>query len=438
MRFTRRTPCSLCFLTLLVTTLAGAAAPAEPPLAAAGLSEEELRERLSARTPADEVDDPDEEEAHYERLLTEISRRGGGSWEQFLSAELAADRDGPWAEDERRMDRRMGEKAPNDPRPVGLEMLTTLRRMQKKLDPVAVRIDPRLGVVVECVFPTRPEFPVALVNQDWEKQPVLFTFGGDYRSGRQERWRFDVRDERGRAIPVRERFGHGDLGGLYSVAALDFGERWETELAMSSFVPPLPPGRYTVQILYHNTLGIARMRDVDGLIMSESLPITLVVTPPKLDLTDEKRREIEGLVKELDGAGRLKVVAGTYGRWAYELVPPDSAQGKLLAIGFDAVPVLIDALDDKELSPRRRQVILSLLFSHTGVNDPTEESGVTGSYQRIDGPWVIMGGGGVNGIGFGGGGSGGGRIEPEKQAAFAKRWEPWKKWVRVEGTGRVD
>jgi hypothetical protein len=316
-------------------------------------------------------------------------------------------------------------------------LLTTLRRVQKKADPIVVKVRPDLAAKVQCVFPSLPSFAVALVNQDWDKLPVHCTAGGDYRSGRQARWRFEVRDERGRTMPVRESYGNGIGGGLFSEEALPFGGTWETELVMSSFVPALPPGQYSVRILYHNCLCISGMPDVKGLITSQSAPITLVVAPAVVELTDERRRMIRGLLEQLDTKGRVSVVAGSYGEWAHELVPPDSPQGKLLAVGIDAVPVILSALRDKELNPHRRAVMLSVLFSVTGQNDPTYEPGVIGNYSVVEGPWSVWGGNG-GGLGLGGSGWGGGWIDPAAQLAFAKRWEPWNRYIRVQGPAPID
>src|SRR5258708_37081238 len=100
-------------------------------------------------------------------------------------------------------------------------------------------------------------------------------------------------------MPVRERFGDGILGGgLYTEDALPFGGRWDTDLDMSSFVPALPPGQYSVRILYHNALCISEMWDVDGLAISHSLPITLVVAPATADLTKPNRREVLKLLHQ--------------------------------------------------------------------------------------------------------------------------------------------
>jgi hypothetical protein len=411
-----------------------------PPLPAEMLSDARLREKLIDIVPTDSFEER-EVRGEYEGLLTEVVRRGGPEWQTFLSVQLPRERVARAAREEAR--RNAQEKAVTGRRhapPANaweIELLTALRRVQNKADPVVVKIRPDLLGNVKCVFPALPAFPVVLVNQDWDKLSVNLTAGGDYRSGRQARWRFDVRDEQGRRMPVRERFGDGILGGIYTEDALPFGGTWDTKLEMSSFVPALPPGQYTVRVLYHNTLCISEMWDLDGLVISQSPPITLVVAPATVELTDAKRREVLKLLGEIDDRAFLRIVAGTYGNWAYEMVPPDSAQGRILSSGLPAVPVLLFALGEKDLTTPRRAIILTLLFSLTGQNDPTEEEGVVFSFKKLDGPWAVWGGG-AGGMGFGGTSFGGSIIDENVQREFAKRWEPWNRYVRVERPATVD
>ena len=405
-----------------------------PPLPAEKLSDAQFRERLIAVVPTHSFGER-EARRQYEELLTEVVHRGGAEWEAFLSGQLPRERNARAAREEAWRD--ANEKAAPGTRrspwdgASEVELLTALRRVQKAADPLAVVVAPKLAGTIACEFPSLPRFPVALVNRDPEKQAVLLTAGGDYRSGRQARWRFDVRDGHGRAMPVRERFGDGILGGIYTEDALPFGGSWDTKLEMSSFVPALPPGQYTVRILYHNTLCISQTWDLDGLVFSQSPPITLVVAPATVELTDAKRREVLKLLGEINDRAFLRIVAGTYGNWAYKMVPPESAQGRILSSGLPAVPVLLSALREKNLAPPRRAIILALLFSLAGQNDPTEEEGVLFSFKKLDGPWAIFGAGG-GGMGFGGTSFGGSVIDPETQRKFAERWEPWDRYIRVD------
>jgi hypothetical protein len=273
---------------------------------------------------------------------------------------------------------------------------------------------------------------VALVNRDELNERIAFTEGGDYRSGRQARWRFEVRDENAALVPQRKiLFGVG--GGIFTFGELAPGERWKTKLQMASFVAALPPGRYAIRLLYHDSVCIADEDAIDGLIVSSSAPVTLTIKPLELATDDVvSGATLKGLLAGAEQAGRLRVVAGTYGAWAHKFVPPESAQGKILAMGLGAVPPLLDELENPQNTPARRALIFSLLFSLTGQNDPREAGGALGAHESADGPWAVWGDGG-GGIGLGGSMLvPAGTIDPEAQNAFAKRWMPWKQYVRIK------
>jgi hypothetical protein len=316
---------------------------------------------------------------------------------------------------------------------VSLELLTTLRRIQRRAAPVHIRlgIDVTRPLVYE--FPALPQVPVALVNRDAEKLAVGFTEGSDYRTGRPARWRFEVRNAAGKLMPVREWLGY-DGGGLYNEGALGCDETWSTDLDTRAFVPALPPGRYTVRILYHDCLCISEMADarvVAALVTCASGDFSLVVVPRVVTVSNASNREIRRLLDRIELDRPVRIVAGTYGRWAEELVPPDSAQGRLLKFEFQAVPPLLRALEDERLPAERRAVILGLLFSLTAENDRREEHSVVGECRFVEGPWSAWGGDGAGGISFGGSGSSTGTIDEAKQREFAKRWSSWKDHVRV-------
>ena len=357
-------------LSLVITRLPAIANPdaeragADAPLAM--ISDDELRQRLISSGGHDEG-----EQSARDRVLSEIARRGGEAWEQFLTRtieeELATRK--KEVDQGRRLLHAAAGAAPD------FQLLTALRRAQKQADPVVIAIRPDKVGPVACTFPARPTIPVALVNQDGGKRAIRLKSGGDYRTGRQERWRFDVRDHRGRSMPVKREFPGAMGGGLYNHVAFGFGERWETYLDMGSFVPALPPGSYTVTILYHNELLISRMADVSGLVVARSPPIALTMAPAEVELSEARVKEIRELLGKIGTKGPLRIVAGTYGEWAHDLVAPKSAQGRLLSVGLAAVPPLLAALDDPNLSSERRALVLSLLFSLTGEHNPHGRNG---------------------------------------------------------------
>ena len=366
-----------------------------------------------------------------DRVLGEIGRRGGREWEALLTARLFERR----ADDLFAEDRKQGPDADGKPPAANLEILTTLRRMQGKLDPLHVVVDREVNEPLACDFPSLPALNVALVNQDAEKTPVRFINGGDYRSGRPARWRVEVRNAAGKEMPVRDQFGDEFRGGLFNDGELAFDERWRTTLEMSSFVPPLPPGDYRVRVLYHDGICISEQPqspDALGLVTSRSQEFDLKVRPRVVVLANERDRVIRNTLAEIPVGGELRIVVGTYGTWAHNFVKPDSPQGRLLRFGFDAVPALLTALDDRMLPPQRRALVLSLLFSITGANDPRHQSGIVGDCTYVEGVWAVWGEE-AGGMGLGGSGSiSRSHIDLEKQHEFAKRWSDWKRYVLVE------
>ncbi len=161
-----------------------------------------------------------------------------------------------------------------------LALVTTLRRMDSRPDPLHVFINgPQ---TIECTIGNLPAISVRITNVDVEGQAVGFQTGGDYRSGRQARWRFEVRDEQGRPMPAKPQAGFGG-GGISSFSMLQPDKSYETKLEMAKYVEPLAPGRYRVVVLYHNSVTIADVEDISGLIVFRSDPFELIVRPGGID-----------------------------------------------------------------------------------------------------------------------------------------------------------
>ena len=57
------------------------------------------------------------------------------------------------------------------------------------------------------------------------------------------------------------------------------GETWSIQLDMNKYMDPLPPGRYTVIVQYHNGQYISDMQDVSNLIIMTSDPMPLLIEP---------------------------------------------------------------------------------------------------------------------------------------------------------------
>ena len=390
-------------------------------------TDEQLRESLDKAMESAGFRNDDD--SLYEPYLREIVRRGGKTWEAFLKAKLEL------------LNKKQGEDSEPGSRR-NLELLTALRRVQKKPDPVTVVLD--MQGPLEATSLSLPILKVAIKNVDCDKTAVGFRNSGDYRNGRQERWRIVIRDDKGRELPVLEDMPvphqHGNLiveikGGQYQEDVLDYGESWKTELNANSFVRIRQPGKYSLEVLYHDTKTIADESDISGLIFSHSKSFPLVIRPPVIVLTAQERKQAVQWIADLDANRRLKVIVGTYGKWAYNFVPPTAPEGRLLATGIKAVPVLVQSLEDKSLSDKKRAWILALLFSATGENDPCDSSAL-GDYDYQEAGWQVLGNRSGEGASGGmampkEGSSSNGRIDHEYQDRLIAKWEDWIKRVEV-------
>ncbi|MBI4600586.1 MAG: tetratricopeptide repeat protein [Planctomycetes bacterium] len=346
------------------------------------------------------------ETAHMELCLVEMARRGGKAIEDCLA-------------------RAAGER---------LEVLTALRRAQGKRDPLEVVVKGPLDR--ECELGELPAFEVALTNVDDDKRAFEFTRGGDYRSGRLERWRFDVVDVAENPLPPLPS-PDSVHGGLMGFGRLEPGESWETTLEMSKYVDIASPGEHTVRIQYHDHLEIADQTLVDDLILSSSKPLRLVVKPRAVEATRAELDEAAAQVAGLDPREPLKVIAGHYGPWAHGFIAPDSPQGKLLALGWKAVPALLDEVAKEQIDPARRAWALSLLFAITGRNDPRLRPGVLGAHSWREAGWSLFGSKRgrevAGGLGLGGEGTAsGGAPDPAAQRELLEAWRAWRAHLAVK------
>ncbi|MHC4548822.1 MAG: hypothetical protein ACYTEZ_08585 [Planctomycetota bacterium] len=386
---------------IIATLLLGLVAFAEgPPLSKLG--DDALAERWKALEKARESDDLSyEQESEREAVLCEFVRRGGDRWVREL-APLA--------------------RAPAD-----LRVLTALRRLQKRPDPVRIDV---AGPRFECVFPDLPTVRVELRVID--ELPVTVQQGGNYRSGRQARWRFS-----GKSFVSTKRWGMG--GGISESGAMKRGETWSTELAMGSFIEPLLPGTHEATVLYDDEDPIANRSTVEGLICCRSKPFAVVVKPRAVRVTRDGRAEVVRELARLDANVSRKLVLGEFGPGNHELIPRDSSAGKIMRRGWEAVPVLIEALDDKALTPKRRAWVLALLSNITQALHPESMEDVYGAYVAESGWGPVKGtknGELQDGMGwkrsrF----SYDGEAKLEAQLEHAAKWKRFRKGLRIDAEG---
>lgn len=189
----------------------------------------------------------------YQCCLDEMARRG-------MAAELQA-----------RYEQAQKSTNPEGGGPANAHLLTALRRAQGKPDPVQVKVEVvNLPGAPTGLLPT-------LVNVD--SKPISLTRGGDYRSGRQSRFRVQLTDQRGARVPDSNwpQFGMG--GGISSFGPFQPGETIDnqTPLDPRCYVKSPPSGRYQLQVVYAEQ-EIAADSDLTGLIVWQSTPVAVQVT----------------------------------------------------------------------------------------------------------------------------------------------------------------
>lgn len=224
------------------------------------LSNQELNQQFSKLGPAT----PFHSSAEYSCCLTEMARRR-------MHAELQVHFD----ELQKNGSKEFGG-------PADALLLTALRRAEGKPDPIEVQVKvlDSAPKMVEDRLEHVPEIHANLKNID--PLPISLTNGGDYRSGRQTRWRVELTDTRGRrSRPLPDAnfplFGMG--GGISGFGPVEPGKVINEHgytLDARSYVHLPASGKYQLQLIYAEE-EIASEPDLEGLIVWRSKPLPVIV-----------------------------------------------------------------------------------------------------------------------------------------------------------------
>lgn len=345
--------------------------------------------------------------SNYDRVIAEMARRGGQPFEVALGDELSRVEGNI----------RDGKGFPR----ATLGVLTALRRLQRKPDPVTVTV--KTGNMISSEFGAMPVVSALLTNVDNDKKAITFMDGGNSRSGRSARWLIRVTGSDGKLVPVQE--WPVDMGGMFTYSDLAFEQQTQAVLPLAEYVDELRPGDYKLQVFYHDSIAIADEPDAQGLTVVHSEPVKLHVEPLRIKVSEAERARLIRLVGSLGGNPRTKVIEGGYGKWAEKAVTAESPEGQLLNAGTTAIPFLLRVLFDGGSAPTTRAQALAILFSLTGRNDPREERGVLGPSLTVrlarhpDGSpggatmelWTS---------------EEDGKLDVERQNKFAVRWTVWR------------
>ncbi len=353
---------------------------------------------------------------NYDACLLEMVRRGGDEWIQYLERYLVE-------VEKARVARNTSDRGELR----NLEPRTALRRLQGKPDPMMVvvmnpkRPNPRSRSVKKLGsnYPELPFLEVALKNQDKARESLGYQQLGDYRSGRQTRWRIELHDSNGKPVEPITTTERSMDGGMTSRATLDPKGTWETRLVLSRYIQPLAPGKYTLRVLYHDHLDIANQPSNEGLVLSASQEVAFEWKARRLKVSSGQRKKTDRLVDELIEGRTVQLTERTYREGTKLADKPETPFEKLYDMGHQALPSLIDRLRDSSLSGEDRAWLFAMLYSLTGLNDPRVHKGVLSGYEFVMAPTGSPTTGGIIG---GRGSSSGGVITEEAQDALAQRW----------------
>jgi hypothetical protein len=378
------------------------------------LSDAELEARLDpAKTRSDS--------AEFDFCLTDMIRRGGPHWEQVLKAGLARRRAGQGLH-------RLGDGESE------LLILTALRRLQNKTDPVMILVEGKATIRARLGYV--PTIVANVTNLDSDRAPVSIMLGGDYRgTPRHNKFRLQVSDSNGNAVRERD---YPDMGGLGREETLAYGESIPARLEIEDYVMIDEPGEYSMIVMFHPELRIAQARATDGLLVCKSIPIKLVVEPITIQTTPAEQANVAALIARLPNSGIVRILGGSYGDGVKDFMPFDSPAAQIRRYEWNAVPTLIAAVNDEKLNSSQRAWALGLLFGITDRRNPMNAPGVVGSFEYRHSGWIKTGD--LPGIGhaadtesisvpFG-------EIDVNKQIEFAKGWLPWieKGYIKVKKT----
>lgn len=254
----------------------------------AALNDQELLKRfdqIKTPTPYGTSDD-------YACCLTEMARRK-------MHAELRM-----------HYDQLMTNKGQGFDGPANALLLTALRRAQGKPDPLQIEIE--LATALEYGQPDSmdanreiPGIKATLKNID--EEPIFITQGGDYRSGRQTRWRVHLTNEKGVRVDDSNFPQWGIGGGISGFGPLQSGEASQNggQLDARNYVKLPPSGKYQLQVIYSEQ-EIAAEPDLTGLIVWQSKLIEVDVT--NRTIANEQQFSVVPLVSILAiGGGVLAV-----------------------------------------------------------------------------------------------------------------------------------
>ncbi|HEX5052820.1 MAG TPA: carboxypeptidase-like regulatory domain-containing protein [Planctomycetota bacterium] len=349
----------------------------------------------------------------YEQLLRELQRRSPAVWIPELKSR--------WRYTE------VHDSFGGEHREVvgDLEMLTVLRRLQGKPDPLRVQLETESIVALapgDCVLRAQ------LANRDVEGATFHYQKGGNYRSGRLGRWTIEAVDAGGKSVPASD-FNELMGGGMSSYVPLAPGESVEADLRLLHYVGPLRPGAYTLRLVYDDNEVISPPFGYDDLVVAVSAQVQLTVQPRVVTTTKEEQDALRRNFHKLDPDEPVLLLGFGSAGINPSIVAPKTPAEALLAAGWNAVPVLLDELQAETTSTGLRAWALALLYDITGLVDPESAPGAIDCATCVSYPRSINESLHVSAA-FGS--RTGNGLDPADQERLIGEWRGLRDMVRIE------
>ena len=332
----------------------------------------------------------------FDECLAEMVHRGG-RWESIL--------------------RFMAEQEPA--RDV-LKVLTALRRLEGRPDPLTVVIE---SEEFHSTWPEYPMLSVSVTNVDVDRRAVEVRNGGWTRWGRMQ----------GKEVAVVRKPPRSGFGGGFSIQqSLQPGERVTVSVDLGDFITPLKPARYRLRIEYSDDSTLANGEDQTGRIVFTGTPVEILITPRLITVSREDAARLLELIKNVDESQPLKVLEGPWPAYERHPLLPQMA-ATLVDEGWLAVPPLLEALEGQKLTPAKRAWLLSLLFTITGEGAPRRHPGAYGPHTFMSQGRSVMTKEGVGSILPGAEWNESDRLDVDAQHKLVLCWRDWKKALIVNG-----
>ena len=301
----------------------------------------------------------DEDGDGHVEILSEMIRRGGAELEHFVAGLADGAPHESW--------RTSGSQ------PSELVLRTALARMRRKPDPLTVVVDE--GSLLDVDFPVIPTLKCQLVNLDSEGRAYpLDTVRNSY-------CRIVALDSAGHE--ARQRVTE-QTGGWGSIGDLKAGHCMPLYVDLGTVAFPTP-GDYRVRVHFAPGEDLDRVPSMQGRVVFSSQEFKVSIGRRTIELKLARMDELRGAVRALDLEKSVPLVGEHWNDWTEYHGSAVDPEEILFRAGRDALPALLEALEDPKLEPLRRAWILGMLWNIAGTYDPAEPGrfGVLAKAHRI-------------------------------------------------------